>query len=80
MEIFTATGTQIDVPLRDNAFLADIALARLPVKMVFDAQRFDTTGWRCASKKVGGHPHSVGRRPPNGAHARKRRAVRGRRR
>jgi hypothetical protein len=55
MEIFTATGTQIDVPLRDNAFLADIALARLPVKMVFDAQRFDTTGWRCASKKVGGH-------------------------
>jgi hypothetical protein len=34
MEIFTATGNEIDVPLRDNVFLAEVALARLPVKMV----------------------------------------------
>jgi hypothetical protein len=39
LELFTATGNRIDVPLRDNAFLADVALARLPAKMVaYDAQ------------------------------------------
>jgi hypothetical protein len=34
LEIFTATGNEIDVPLRDNVFLAEVALARLPAKMV----------------------------------------------
>jgi hypothetical protein len=39
MELFTATGNRIHVPLRDNAFLVDVALARLPAKMVaYDAQ------------------------------------------
>jgi hypothetical protein len=39
LEIFTARGNKINVPLRDNAFLAEVALARLPVKMVaYDAQ------------------------------------------
>jgi hypothetical protein len=37
--IFPARGGNIDVPLRDNVFLAEVALARLPVKMVaYDAQ------------------------------------------
>jgi hypothetical protein len=34
LELYTATGNRIDVPLRDNTFLADVALARLPAKMV----------------------------------------------
>ena len=39
LAIFTAKGNKIDVPLRDNVFLADVALARLPAKMVaYDAQ------------------------------------------
>jgi hypothetical protein len=39
LEIFTARGNKIEVPLRDNAFLAEVALARLPAKMVaYDAQ------------------------------------------
>jgi hypothetical protein len=39
LELFTATGNRIHVPLRDNAFLVDVALARLPAKMVaYDAQ------------------------------------------
>ena len=39
MEIFTATGNRIPVPLRDNAFLVEVALARFPAKMVaYDAQ------------------------------------------
>lgn len=39
LEIFTATGNQVHVPLKDNAFLADVALARFPVKMVaYDAE------------------------------------------
>lgn len=40
LEIFTATGNQIAVPLRDNAFLAEVSLARLPAKMV----AYDTEG------------------------------------
>jgi hypothetical protein len=39
LELYTATGNRITVPLRDNAFLADVAIARLPAKMVaYDAQ------------------------------------------
>jgi hypothetical protein len=39
LEIFTSSGNKLDVPLRDNAFLADVALARLPVRVVaYDAQ------------------------------------------
>jgi hypothetical protein len=39
LEIFTATGNRVDVPLRDNAFLRDVALARLPARVVaYDAQ------------------------------------------
>jgi hypothetical protein len=39
LELYTATGNRIDVPLRDNAFLAEVALARFPAKMVaYDAQ------------------------------------------
>jgi hypothetical protein len=39
LEIFTATGNRLDVALRDNAFLAEVALARLPAKMVaYDAE------------------------------------------
>jgi hypothetical protein len=34
LQLFTATGNQIEVPLHDNAYLADVALARLPAKMV----------------------------------------------
>jgi hypothetical protein len=38
LEIFPAAGNRIEVPLRDNVFLADVALSRLPVKMVaYDA-------------------------------------------
>jgi hypothetical protein len=39
LEVFTASGHRQDVPLRDNAFLAEVALARFPAKMVaYDAQ------------------------------------------
>jgi hypothetical protein len=39
LEIFTATGNQIAVPLRDNAYLVEVSLARLPAKMVaYDAE------------------------------------------
>jgi hypothetical protein len=39
LEIFTATGNRIDVPLKDNAYLAEVALARFPAKLVaYDAQ------------------------------------------
>jgi hypothetical protein len=39
LEIYTATGNRIYVALRDNAFLAEVALARLPAKMVaYDRQ------------------------------------------
>ncbi len=34
VELFTATGNRIEVPLRDNTYLVDVALARLPAKMV----------------------------------------------
>lgn len=34
LEIFTATRNQITVPLRDNAFVIEVSLARLPAKMV----------------------------------------------
>jgi hypothetical protein len=34
MEAFTGTGNTIPVPLADNAFLVEIALARFPVKLV----------------------------------------------
>jgi hypothetical protein len=38
LEVFTATGNRIRVPLKDNAFLAEVSLARFPVKMVaYDA-------------------------------------------
>ncbi len=40
LELFTATGNRIDVPLRDNAYLAEVALARLPAKLV----AYDTEG------------------------------------
>jgi len=39
LEIFTATGNQITVPLADNVFLIEVSLARLPAKMVaYDAE------------------------------------------
>lgn len=39
LELFTATGNRLAVPLRDNAFLLEVALARFPAKMVaYDAQ------------------------------------------
>jgi hypothetical protein len=39
MEIFTATGDRIPVPLRDNAYLIEVALARFPAKVVaYDAE------------------------------------------
>jgi len=39
LELYTATGNKIEVPLRDNAYLADVALARLPAKLVaYDRQ------------------------------------------
>ncbi len=39
MEIFTATGNRLPVPLRDNAFLIEVALARFPAKLVaYDAE------------------------------------------
>ena len=39
LKIFTGTGSTVDVPLTGNVFLAEVALARLPVKMVaYDAQ------------------------------------------
>jgi hypothetical protein len=39
LQIYTAKGNTIRVALRDNAFLAEVALARLPAKMVaYDAQ------------------------------------------
>ena len=39
MEIFTATGNRIPVPLRDNAYLIEVALARFPAKIVgYDAE------------------------------------------
>ena len=39
MEIFTATGDRIPVPLRDNAYLIEVALARFPAKLVaYDAE------------------------------------------
>ena len=39
LEIFTATGNRITVPLRDNAYLAEVALARMPAKLVaYDAE------------------------------------------
>lgn len=34
LELFTATGDRIDVPLRDNAYLTEVSLARLPARMV----------------------------------------------
>jgi hypothetical protein len=34
LEIFTATGDRIPVPLRDNAYLIEVALARFPAKVV----------------------------------------------
>ena len=34
LELFTATGNRIEVPLRDNVFLAELALTRLPAKLV----------------------------------------------
>ena len=38
LEIYTATGNRINVALRDNAYLSEVALARLPAKMVaYDA-------------------------------------------
>jgi len=38
MEIFTATGNRIPVPLRDNVYLIEVALARFPAKIVaYDA-------------------------------------------
>ena len=40
LEIYTATGNRIDVALRDNAFLAEVGLSRLPAKMV----AYDTAG------------------------------------
>jgi hypothetical protein len=39
MEIFTATGERIPVPLRDNTYLIEVALARFPAKAVaYDAE------------------------------------------
>lgn len=39
LELFTATGNRIEVPLRDNAYLAEVSLARFPAKLVaYDAQ------------------------------------------
>jgi hypothetical protein len=39
LEIFTATGERIPVPLRDNAYLIEVALARFPAKVVaYDAE------------------------------------------
>lgn len=39
LELFTSTGNKIDVPLRDNAFIVDVALARMPAKLVaYDAE------------------------------------------
>jgi hypothetical protein len=39
LELFTATGSKLEVPLRDNAYLAEVALARLPAKLVaYDKQ------------------------------------------
>jgi hypothetical protein len=40
LELYTATGNRIDVALRDNAYLAEVALARLPAKLV----AYDTSG------------------------------------
>ena len=38
-EIFTATGDRIPVPLRDNAYLIEVAFARFPAKVVaYDAE------------------------------------------
>lgn len=38
IEIFTSTGAVIDVPLRDNAYLASVALSSLPARTVaYDA-------------------------------------------
>jgi hypothetical protein len=34
LELYTATGDRIDVPLRDNAYLTEVSLARLPAKLV----------------------------------------------
>jgi hypothetical protein len=34
MALYTATGNRLEVPLRDNAFLVEVALARLPAKLV----------------------------------------------
>lgn len=39
LELFTAAGNRIAVALRDNTYLAEVALARLPAKMVaYDGQ------------------------------------------
>jgi hypothetical protein len=39
LELYTATGDRIDVPLRDNAYLTEVSLARLPAKVVaYDAE------------------------------------------
>lgn len=39
LEIFTATGNRIDVALKDNVYLAEVAIARFPAKLVaYDAQ------------------------------------------
>jgi hypothetical protein len=39
LEIFTASGHRLEVPLKDNAYLAEVALARFPAKLVaYDRQ------------------------------------------
>jgi len=59
LEIFTATGNRIDVPLRDNAYLAEVALASMPAKLV----AYDRDGRVIGIEQP---PHGRGPQTPTG--------------